>query len=239
MTRASQTQVRPQPSSAGRRYSRDAARSDRTHLPMLDIATAFDATASIGIRMRGERVWDQPGQPTVRLRAAAALVDGAVADASDAGYTAFFRAEFPAVVRTVYLILRDTSRAEDVCQEAFIQLLGQWPKISAYERPEAWVRRVAIRLAMRGVRRDRLWVLVRDRIAPPSTQTSSDLDVSEAIRRLPGNQRAAIALFYYEDRSVEEVAAILGCSTATVRVHLHRGRRRLAAFLGEDADSGI
>lgn len=203
------------------------------------VKTAFGTDVSIDVRTRGERVWDQPGHPAVRLRTVADLIDGLVVDASDPDYTTFFRTHFAAVVRTVYLILRDESRAEDVCQEAFIQLLDHWPRVSSYERPEAWVRRVAIRLAMRGLRRDRLWVLVRDRIAPPATTRRPDLDLSWAIRRLPGNQRAAIALFYYEDRPVEEVAAILGCSAATVRVHLHRGRVRLAALLGEDADSGL
>jgi RNA polymerase sigma-70 factor (ECF subfamily) len=180
-----------------------------------------------------------PGDRAAPSRDATVQSGGAVTDRLDAGYTTFFRAEFPMVVRSVYLILRDQARAEDVVQEAFIQLLANWEKVSAYERPEAWVRRVAVRLAMRGVRRDRLWIRVKDRIAPPRPQVATDLDLSEAIRRLPGNQRAAIALYYYEDRPVEEVAAILGCSEATVRVHLHRGRRRLAAFLGEEADDGL
>lgn len=188
---------------------------------------------------RGEAVWERPAHRTVLSRERDVRSLGVVTEQLDAGYTAFFRSEFPAVVRTVYLILRDQARAEDVTQEAFIQLLERWTKVSAYERPEAWVRRVAIRLAMRGVRRDRLWILVRDRIAAPKPVAGADLDLAEAIRRLPGNQRAAIALFYYEDRPVEEVASILGCSEATVRVHLHRGRRRLAAFLGEEAEGGI
>jgi RNA polymerase sigma factor (sigma-70 family) len=48
-----------------------------------------------------------------------------------------------------------------------------------------------------------------------------------AVRALPRQQRAVVALFYYEDLSVEDVAAVLGCSTATVKVHLHRAREAL------------
>jgi RNA polymerase sigma-70 factor (ECF subfamily) len=54
------------------------------------------------------------------------------------------------------------------------------------------------------------------------------------VRRLPKRQAQAVALHYLEDRSVEDIAAILECSTGTVKQHLHRARRRLAALLGED-----
>lgn len=151
-------------------------------------------------------------------------------------YTAFFRAEFAPVLRTIALMLRDQGRAEEITQDAFIQLLRAWPKISRYERPQAWVRRVAIRLAMRSIRRDRLWSLARLSLLPPADPRPSRFDVPAAIRRLPGSQRAAIVLHYYEDRPVAEVATILGCSEPTARVHLHRGRKRLQVLLGEGDD---
>ena len=140
------------------------------------------------------------------------------------------------MLRTVALMLRDPGRAEEITQDAFIQLLRDWPKISRYERPQAWVRRVAIRLAMRTIRRERLWSLVRLELLPSPLAPPSRFDVSGAIRRLPGSQRAAIVLHYYEDRPVADVAAILGCSEPTARVHLHRGRKRLRQLLGEDDD---
>ena len=151
-------------------------------------------------------------------------------------YTAFFRDEFAPVLRTIALMLRDQSRAEEITQDAFIQLLHSWPKISRYERPQAWVRRVAVRLAMRSIRRERLWALVRLDLVPSAPPPPSRFDVPGAVRHLPGSQRAAIVLHYYEDRPVAEVATILGCSESTARVHLHRGRKRLRELLGEDDD---
>ncbi len=50
--------------------------------------------------------------------------------------------------------------------------------------------------------------------------------------KLPGKQRAAIALHYLEDRPINEIAEILDISHATARVHLHRGRQALAKTLG-------
>ena len=155
----------------------------------------------------------------------------------DAGYTAFFRDQFPRVVRTVYLILRDQARAEDVAQDAFVQLYREWDRIASYERPDAWVRRIAIRLAMRGRRRDQLWSAIRDRMAPAPVPApdATHLDVAQALRYLTRSQRAAIALFYYEDRPVAEIAHLLGCTESTARVHLFHGRKRLATILGEEA----
>src|SRR5688572_2030618 len=60
-----------------------------------------------------------------------------------------FREEYPAVVRTVYLMLGDRSAAEDAAQEAFVRMYARWRRIRRYDRPGAWVRRVAIRLASR------------------------------------------------------------------------------------------
>jgi len=155
---------------------------------------------------------------------------------ADLEYTAFFRNEFPGVLRTITLVLRDQPRAEEVTQDAFLKLLQDWPKISRYERPGAWVRRVAVRLAMRSIRRDRLWARVREGFLPSTPPRSSRFDVDGAIRRLPASQRAAIVLHYYEDRPLAEVALILGCAEPTARVHLHRGRNRMRELLGEDDD---
>ena len=155
---------------------------------------------------------------------------------ADLEYAWFFRAEFPMVLRTVFLILGDRGKAEDVTQEAFIQLLSHWKKISRYERPDAWVRRVAIRLAVKTQKRERMRaVLERD---TPSAQgpKAPDVDLANALRQLPLQQRTCVLLFYYEDRPIAEIVDILGISEGAVKVHLHRARERLAAVLGEEVD---
>jgi RNA polymerase sigma-70 factor (ECF subfamily) len=153
---------------------------------------------------------------------------------SNVEFAWFFREEFPRVVRAVFLVLNDRQRAEDVAQEAFIQLLSHWKKVSRYDRPEAWVRRVAIRLAVRALRRERRRSVVERALDVPTPAVPQDIDVLQAVRQLPGAQRAVIVLFYFEDRPVAEIAEILGCAQATAKVHLHRARRRLGKMLGEE-----
>lgn len=167
---------------------------------------------------------------------------GARMDA-EAEFTAFFRAEFARVLRTVCLVVGDRGRAEEITQDAFVQLLDHWDAVSGYERPEAWVRRVAIRMAGRAARRERMVRILESgpfgRGESTAEMPEGDSDVAAAVRRLPAGQRTAVVLFYFEDRPVAEVAQLLGCSPATARVHLHRARRRLAALLGEVVDDVV
>ena len=51
-----------------------------------------------------------------------------------------FAASYARVVGTVYLIVQDRARAEEITQDAFMQLLRHWRKVSGYEQPDAWVR---------------------------------------------------------------------------------------------------
>ena len=143
----------------------------------------------------------------------------------------FFLAEHGSVLRTVRLILGDRQAAEDATQEAFYRLLVHWKKVSQYERPGAWVRRVAIRIAMRARRRER-----NDEfeLGGNEVERAAHVDLQQALRALSPAQRTAVVLFYYEDLPVGEVASLMACSEGTVKTHLHRARKQLAQVLGEE-----
>ena len=147
-----------------------------------------------------------------------------------------FRSTYPSVLRTVYLILHDRGRAEEVTQDAFLRLCERWHGIIGTDHPGAWVRKVAIRSAVRRAKLSRL----RFSATPPEEPTAGDrlpgVDLARAISTLPAQQRAAVALFYLEDLPVDEVAHLLEVSTSTVKQHLHRARARLAALLAEQQE---
>jgi RNA polymerase sigma-70 factor (ECF subfamily) len=185
--------------------------------------------------VHAEQAVTRPVRPA-RTRWSSGERKRALSPEQEAAYSAFFRAHFANVTRTIHLIVHDQLRAEDLTQDAFLALLRDWPRLSAYDRPEAWVRRVAIRLAMRGRRRDALWLAVRGLFVPRADGPGPDPDLQAAVARLPTAQRVAIVLHYYEDRPVAEIASLLGCAEATARVHLHRGRQRLAVLLGDEGD---
>lgn len=151
----------------------------------------------------------------------------------DVEFAWLFRTEYEAVVRTVYLILHDRERARDITQDAFIELLTRWKKISRYERPDAWVRRVAIRMAIRFLNRERRRPWLERELDPSSLPRPADVDLLRAIERLTPVQRGVIVLFYFEDRPLAEVSDILGVTPGVAKVSLYRARRHLAAILGE------
>ncbi len=151
-------------------------------------------------------------------------------------FDAFYLREFAAMTALAAAVTGTRLGAEDVAQEALARAYRHWERVSGYDKPGTWLRRVTINLALsarhRLAREGRLW----QRLAgEPAVMTEEDphQEVWEAVRRLPGKQRAAVALHYLEDRSVAEVAEILGCAEATARVHLHRGREALAGMLEE------
>lgn len=69
------------------------------------------------------------------------------------------------------------------------------------------------------------------RVRPVELLARDDEEFWAAVRALPTRQAQVVALHYLEDRSVDDVAAVLGCAPATVKVHLHRARTTLATTL--------
>ena len=158
---------------------------------------------------------------------------------TDEEFRDLFAALYPALVRTVWFVVHDHQLAQDIAQEAFIELHRQWAKVRSYERPDLWVRLIALRRAQREAAREFRRRRLEEASAPTKTHDGLELPdpaLAAAIRSLPPQQRAVVALFYLEDRPMEEVAHLIGCSTATAYVHLHRARKRLAMLLGEEVD---
>ena len=61
---------------------------------------------------------------------------------SPAGFDDLFRAEFASMVRTAHLIVGDREVAREIAQESFTRLLARWDRVSAYDKPGAWLRLV-------------------------------------------------------------------------------------------------
>ena len=151
----------------------------------------------------------------------------------------FFRSEYPRLVPMVHALLGDRGRAEDVAQEALTAAQQAWPTVSRYERPGAWVRRVALNRASNVRRRRGREVVALQRAAGSEradAPVTRDERLWQLVRELPEQQRFAAALYYVEDRSVAEVADILQCSEGSVKTHLSRARTALARALGDPAE---
>lgn len=155
-------------------------------------------------------------------------------------YDWWFRAAYAHVARTVFLVLHDRAQSEEIAQDAFVELYRNWSTVRGYERPDLWVRRVAIRMAVRRVKREQMRK-ERERlvvVADSYTQLR-DPDVASAVASLSPMQRAAVVLYYWADESVFDIARTLGVSESSVKQHLFRARARLATVLGEEVSGDV
>jgi RNA polymerase sigma factor (sigma-70 family) len=144
-----------------------------------------------------------------------------------------FRSAYRAVLQTATLVLQDRGRAEEVTQDAFLRLYERWGGTVPFEHPEAWVRKVAVRDAIRRAKRERVVPLRAVVDDQPASDRLPDIDLVRAVGALPPKQRAAVALHYLEDLSVAQVADLMEVAPATVRQHLFKARSQLADRLGE------
>jgi RNA polymerase sigma factor (sigma-70 family) len=156
--------------------------------------------------------------------------DAPVAGPPDAVERAW-RDDGPRLWRSLVAFGGDPELASDAMAEAFAQALGRG---AAVEAPDRWIWRAAFRIAA-GELKERRRVAASDILHASVDMPEPVADLVRALRRLSPNQRAAAVLSLYADMSTRDVARTLGCSQATVRVHLSQARRRLRALL-EDTD---
>lgn len=148
-------------------------------------------------------------------------------------FDAFYRNHFTRAVALAHA-LAGPRAAEDIAQEAFWATFKKWEDL---EHPEHWLRRVIANRSRSALRRRYLEaaLLPRLRTEAASAQVEPGPDLEEfwaAVRALPKRQAQVVALLHVEGLSAAEVAEVLECSEATVRVHRHRARKRLAERFG-------
>jgi RNA polymerase sigma-70 factor, ECF subfamily len=155
------------------------------------------------------------------------------------GFEEFYTATVGRMIGVVFPVTGDLHEAEEIVQEAYARASTRWARLRDYESPEAWVRRVAMNLATDRGRRLQRQARALLRAGPPPAVPQASVEamvLAQALRTLPMHQRQAIVLHHLVDLPIEEVAAILGIRTGTVKSWLARGRRALAARLGESEE---
>ena len=152
---------------------------------------------------------------------------------SDVEIQELFAASYRRLLAQLIGVTGSVVEAEDAVQEAFVRGLDHPARPLGADDPEAWLRTVAVNLARSRWRRAQRLVGLAPRLVkdPPEADTDGNLDLLQALRRLPAGQREVIALHHLADLSVEQVADTLDLPTGTVKARLSRGRAALSRLL--------
>lgn len=155
-----------------------------------------------------------------------------------ASFEGLFNSHYERLVRALTVVAGDREIAADAVQDAFVKAHLHWNRISGYDDPSGWIRRVAInRLRDEHRRTRRKWrALERVRSQPAATNDPPEIDeFARLLAALPRQQRLTTALYYVDGLTVAEIADTLGLSDGTVKSHLHDARGRLRPILENEA----
>ncbi|GIJ78682.1 RNA polymerase sigma-70 factor, ECF subfamily [Micromonospora phaseoli] len=154
-------------------------------------------------------------------------------------FDAFYAASAQRVLGHLSAMIGSRADAEDAVAEAYARAWDRWSTVRECDSPEAWVRRVAYRLAVSAWRKtvNRLRAHRRE-IAGQQVEASGvdHVAVVSALRRIPADQRRVVVLHHLVGLSVAEIAVEVDANANTVKTWLARGRRALAAHLTDDDD---
>jgi RNA polymerase sigma-70 factor (ECF subfamily) len=172
-----------------------------------------------------------------------AIVDRVLAGDREA-FRALVDREGPGVVRACHRVLADLHEAEDAAQEAFVTAYGAlatWRRDGTFG---AWLTRIAVRIALRRAQRRKpvAWIDPGDPgssldvpggvdPAVASLRAERDTAIRRALAALDEPYRETVALRFFGELSLAEIADQTGRPLGTVKTHLRRGLVRLRTSL--------
>lgn len=137
--------------------------------------------------------------------------------------------------------LGTTEAAKDVVQDTWESAVRGLPRLSDPASFRAWIYAIAARKcadALRGKYRDARIAesaeAMSAEMASAEGEHNTRLDIAEALKRLPPEQRVAVSLFFSEGMSVAEIATISGAPAGTVKSRLFAARQTLREIFGDD-----
>ncbi|MBB5791387.1 SigE family RNA polymerase sigma factor [Jiangella mangrovi] len=165
----------------------------------------------------------------------------------EASYGEFVRARRRSLLRTAFLLTGDWHAAEDLVQETLTKLYLHWRRVRRREDTDAYVRRILLNAYIDSTRRPwrrehAVGVVPEDAVggqSPDLGDPGTRGQLLTALAEVPPRQRAVLVLRFWEDLSVDQVAALLDCSPGTVKSQTARGLDRLREVLGSETLAAI
>ena len=157
----------------------------------------------------------------------------------EAAFVEFAHASRDRLGRTAYLLCGDWDQASDLVQEGLVRVYVRWPRLVRHGGELAYARKAVVSAFLDHKRRRSS--TERPQEADPTTASGEDVARAVATRvalmaalaDLPPRQRACVVLRYFEDLSVADTAALLGCTEGTVKSQTSRALFSLRSMFEE------
>jgi RNA polymerase sigma factor (sigma-70 family) len=142
------------------------------------------------------------------------------------------------LTQLAFCLCRDRTKAEDITAEAFARVWVRW-RDGRVEELRPYLQRTVVNLCKKSWRRELVARRYQSQLAMvlPQETANGDLDLVDAVLRLPGPQRAVIALRYFEELSEKAVGELLGISAGTVKSRTSRALASLRLIYEEKQDA--
>lgn len=138
-----------------------------------------------------------------------------------------YRRRYVAFRNALATVAGSYEASRDVVQDAFAQALRERASFRSEGSLEAWVWRIAFRMAVRARRNGQADVTLDELVDPALIDPQRDPELAAALRTLPPRKRLIVFLHYFADLSYAEVAAACGISEGTVAAALAQARATL------------
>lgn len=158
-------------------------------------------------------------------------------DGNEQEYVEYLRVRLHKLHRAAYLLCGDVHLAEDLVQSTALVLYRKWRVVRAADNVDAYVHRMLVNQFLGERRRPWSRVLLSDRTPEQAAPQSPGVDERDAVRgalaRLGRRQRAVLVLRYFCDLTVADTAAVMDCSTGTVKSQTARALATMRQLLDD------
>jgi RNA polymerase sigma factor (sigma-70 family) len=159
-------------------------------------------------------------------------------------YFSYFVDNYKDVVYSIaFKVLRNREDAEEMAQESFVKAFKSLNTFKGNSKFSTWLYRITYNNCISEVRKKKLRFVSTDDVQISDEPEEMNLDgipeenraryVKAALEKLPEDEYTLILLYYFEDKSIEEIGEITRISESNVKVKLFRARKKLYTILNE------
>jgi len=162
----------------------------------------------------------------------------------DIQYFSYFVDKYKDIVYSIaFKVLRNREDAEEMAQESFIKAFKSLHTFKGSAKFSTWLYRITYNNCISEVRKKKLKFVSTDDVQISDEPGEMNLDgipeenrakyVKAALDKLPEDEYTLVLLYYFEDKSIEEIGKIMKMSESNVKVKLFRARKKLYTLLNE------